>query len=86
MTETYTETETPKVDLESLSNICKGVRNEFIQSFIGLPIKVDESLEGSRYYIAVSRELLKEIEAEQVKQVIINDIQRNGAIRQAIER
>jgi len=70
ITETFanTTTESPKeVDLESISNICSGIRNEFIQSFTGVPIRVDESLEGSQYYIAVSRELLKEIEAKEVE-------------------
>ena len=70
MAETFanTETETPKeVDLEAISNICSGLRNEFIQSFTGLPIKVDESLKGGQYYIAVSRELLREIEDNEVE-------------------
>ena len=64
---TYTNTTTKPaepVDLESISNVCKGLHNDIIQSFTGLPVKVDESLEGSQYYIAVSRELLNEIEAE----------------------
>lgn len=52
----------PKVDLENLNQICLGLKAEFIQSFMGFPIKVDESLDGNQYYIAVSRGLLKEIQ------------------------
>lgn len=48
-------------DVEHVADICKGLHNEFIQSFVGLPIKVDETLEHG-YYIAVSRELFEEIE------------------------
>jgi hypothetical protein len=67
MVETFvnTTTESPKeVDLESISNICSDLHKGFINSFVGLPVKVDESLEGSQYYIAVSRELLREIEGK----------------------
>ncbi len=49
------------VDVGRLFDIGKGLHNEFVQSFVDLPIKVDETLERG-YYIAVSRELFEEIE------------------------
>ena len=52
-----------KVDLEHITQICSGLRAEFINSFMGLPIKVDVSLSGKDYYIAVSPELLEEIKS-----------------------
>ena len=60
---TFTNTTTKSVDVEQMTDICRGLRNEFVQSFVGLPIRVDETLERG-YYIAVSRELFEEIERE----------------------
>jgi hypothetical protein len=51
-----------KVDLEKLTEINMGFRGDIISSFTGIPLKIDEILEGNQYYIAVSRELYKQIE------------------------
>ena len=67
MTNTTTAPGPAEVDLESMSKIVMGLHGEFLQSFMGLPIRVDASLEGSHYYIAVSRELLREIEKKKLR-------------------
>ena len=61
-------TDTEKVDLDSMVKICTGIHNEFIQSFAGLPIRVDETLEHG-YYIAVSRDLYNEIVAKNIDSI-----------------
>ena len=49
-----------KIDLNYLTEICTGLHREHIQSFVGLPIRIDESLRNG-YYIVVSRKLFEEI-------------------------
>ena len=51
----------PGPDIEQLVQFNQQFQKEFVDSFIGVPVQVDESLTGNQYYIAVSKELLDAI-------------------------
>jgi hypothetical protein len=70
MCDTFTNTtssDSTKIDLDNLVDVYNVLQADFAKSFVGIPIKVDDTLEGNHYYIAVSRELLNEIEFESQK-------------------
>ena len=56
-----------KVDFENLIEITTEFRKGIMNRFMGVPLKVDTSLEGNQYYIAVSQELFNQIENERAK-------------------
>lgn len=62
---TFTNTECAvpgKVDLEKITEMFVGLRGDIISQFTGIPLKIDETLEGNQYYIAVSKKLYNQIE------------------------
>lgn len=46
-----------KIDLDGLNKVFDDWHSSFIDRFKGIPVRIDEVLEGGQYYIAVSREL-----------------------------
>ena len=55
---TEPETVVPeKVDLEGLNKLSRDWRSSFINKFKSVPVRVDTSLEGGEFYIAISPEL-----------------------------
>lgn len=54
-----------KIDLdeleESLDKVWQDWHNSFIDTFKGVPMRIDETLEGGQYFITVSRELYKRL-------------------------
>jgi len=66
---TCNSTDSAKVDLERLSNLQKDFRRIALSSltYSGIEIRIDEKLEGKKYYLAVSPETytqLKEFKAK----------------------
>ena len=57
----------PEVDIDKISDVCRGLHNEFIQSFAGVLVKVDRELKGKSYYIAISPKLLAELEENNIQ-------------------
>ena len=55
------KTFTDNIDIEHLCSVATEVQELFLDSFKGIPVRVDESLEGNRYYVAISRELFEQI-------------------------
>ena len=59
---TFTNTEcADKIDIKHLCSVATELQELFLDSFKGFPVRVDGSLEGNRYYVAVSRELFEQI-------------------------
>lgn len=61
---TFTNTESimpEKTDLEDIATKYANWQKDFVANFKGLFIKVDDTLIGNQYYIAVSSELYKQI-------------------------
>ena len=56
--------EPEEVNLKNLTEIYEGLRFAVSMGFQGISVKVDTSLEGSCYYIAVSLELYEKIEEQ----------------------
>ena len=50
-----------KVDLEGFAKIKDDWHSSFIDQFEGIPVRIDETLEGGQYFIAVSRELYEDL-------------------------
>lgn len=48
-------------DMENLLSVSEQLQTEFVQNFIGVPVRIDEKLEGNQHYVAVSKELYKQI-------------------------
>jgi hypothetical protein len=53
--------DTGNIDIEHFCSVATEVQELFLDSFKSVPVQVDESLEGNRYYVAVSRELFEQI-------------------------
>jgi len=67
MDETFTNTKravSETIDLDKITEMYVGWQKECIARFQGIQVKVDETLEGNQYYIAVSRELYYQMERE----------------------
>ena len=56
--------EPEKVNLKNLTEIYEGLHRDIAMGFQGIPVKVDNSLEGLCYYIVVSPELYYQIEKQ----------------------
>lgn len=60
-----TEVVPDKIDLDEITDgldkVWRDWHNSFIDSFKGVPVRIDEVLEGGQYYIAVSRELYERL-------------------------
>ena len=59
-----TETVPDKIDLDGLNKVFDDWHSSFIDRFKGIPVRIDETLEGGQYYIAVSRELHERLKAD----------------------
>ncbi len=46
----------PAIELETLQAHAEVAQQYFLDTFKGVPIRVDENLEGNEYYCAVSQE------------------------------
>lgn len=57
----------PEVDLAKLIRISEMLQTNFINSFKGVRIKVDDYLVGNDYYCAVSPELYKQLMESQTE-------------------
>ena len=64
--DTFVNTEVipDKIDLDGLNKVYDDWHSSFIDQFKGIPVKIDETLEGGQYYIAVSRELHEKLKVE----------------------
>ena len=51
----------PEIDLEAMAKTCEQFRSAFLDTFATIPTRVDPTLTGKKYYLAVSPELLKEL-------------------------
>jgi len=58
---------TPKVDVQNITEMFAGWRKEMVTRFASVPVKIDKSLEGNQYYIAVSQEIYDQVEKEQTR-------------------
>ena len=56
-----------EVNIENLNGVYDEMHKAFVNSFKGVPVRIDKKLKGNEYFIAVSRQLYKEIEKEQGK-------------------
>jgi len=61
---TTNKTKTKDLSLDKLKMDMKSFQYALAASFKGTPVKVDKDLTGNRYYIAVSQELLDQIEEQ----------------------
>ena len=60
--DTNTETVVPdKIDFDGLNKVYDDWHALFISQFKGLPVRIDKTLEGGQYYVAVSRELFDKL-------------------------
>lgn len=50
-----------KVCVENLNEICADWHKAFVSQFSGIPLRVDESLKGGQYFVAVSQELYEQL-------------------------
>lgn len=61
--------EKEEVNLEDIKLIHDKFWNKVVLGFIGVPVKIDESLRNFEYHIAVSPELYDRIEEEQMRRI-----------------
>ncbi len=50
-----------KVCVENLNELCADWHKAFVSQFGGIPLRVDEELEGGQYFVAVSQELYEQL-------------------------
>ena len=63
--DTFTNTEPSgeeKVDIKHVAKIAAELHPDVVSRFKGIPVKIDLTLDGNQYYIAVSQELYDQIE------------------------
>lgn len=60
--DTFTKVE--QINFEGLAKVHNDWHQSFIDSFKGVPVRIDETLEGGQYYIAISRELHEDLKVE----------------------
>jgi len=66
--DTFVNSETlvpEKVDLEGINKVYDDWRSSFVNQFKGVPVRIDENLEGGQYYIAVSREIYEDLKVKE---------------------
>ena len=60
--DTNTEMIVPdKIDLDGLNKVYDDWHSSFVSQFKGVPVRIDETLEGGQYYVAVSGELFDKL-------------------------
>lgn len=47
----------PRIDLDQLQDWGDGFQKTFLGTFKGVPVRVDDGLQGNEYYCAVSQEI-----------------------------
>ena len=49
------------IDIDKIQQVSLQVNKSLFESFAGMPVRVDPSLEGFRWHIAMSQEMLDEL-------------------------
>jgi len=52
------------VDVDTLLRISKTMHAAFVETFRGIPLRIDPALEGNEWYCAVSEKLFEEIKKQ----------------------
>lgn len=62
---TFTSNMPVEFDLNQTERLMRDIQKQFLIAFAGVPVAVDPNLKGNSYYIAVSKDVYNQLEAQE---------------------